>query len=310
VAVRYPGQEPYLNPPAVEISDPQGVGYRFWLQTSPEFAMKKLLAAGFQKIFQLARCFRNQESFGGRHNPEFTLLEWYRSPGQVAEIMNDTEQLFQYLAGRLDREKIIYNGQEICLSGVWDRVSMKEIWHQYVGVNLDDYLTAEKMAELVRARGFSAGSDEPYEDLFYQIFLNAIEPKLGLAKPVFIYDYPAQMCSLSRLCGHDNRYAERFELYVGGLELANGFGELTDAAEQSKRLEEDKNKRQKLGKEIWPVDPDFIKALETWKIEHGSSMGIKQSGIALGVDRMILLFTGAKDLNEVIFGSINDQINK
>ncbi len=287
LAVRLPGQEPYLHPLPVEFHEPNGAGRQFYLQTSPEFAMKKLLAAGWGKIFQICKCFRDYESLGGLHNTEFTMLEWYRAPGTLEEIMDDTEALFKFITDNLRTANCALR------TANWDRFSMKEIWQKYAGVNLDDYLKTEEMKKLAAARGYSVDSKDVYEDLFYKIFLNEIETKLGRERPVMVYDYPAQMCSLSRLCGHDKRYAERFELYISGLELANGFGELLDADEQRKRLEEDRGKRKAMGKEIWPVDPDFIAALKS---------GIPPAGgIALGVDRMVLLFTGARNINEVIF---------
>lgn len=305
VAVKLPGQEPYLNPVEVKFHDPRGAEHQFYLQTSPEFAMKKLLAAGFGKIFQICKCFRDYENFGGRHNTEFTMLEWYRAPGTLAEIMDDTEKLFKsvYLSlrgGARATTKQSPGFQQSDIIGQWDRVSMKEIWQKYIGVNLDDYLEIEKIKKLAGQRGYSVDEKDTYEDLFFKIFLNGIESKLGLERPIFVYDYPARMCSLSKLCA-DPRYAERFELYIGGLELANAFGELTDAKIQKQQLEKDRKHRLALGKPVWPVDPDFISALES---------GIPSAGgIALGVDRMVLLFTGAKDINEVIFQSINDQIN-
>ncbi|MDD2758493.1 MAG: EF-P lysine aminoacylase EpmA [Patescibacteria group bacterium] len=310
-AVRFPGQEPYLNPVPVLFHDSAGVENKFYLQTSPEFAMKKLLAAGFGKIFQLCRCFRDFEQFGGNHNTEFTMIEWYRAPGTLEEIMDDTEKLFKYVAEKSGIGAVEHKGKKINVVGGWERLSMREVWKKYVGVELDDYLTSEKMAELARERGYSVEASEPYEDLFYKIFLNEIETKLGLEKPVMIYDYPEQMCSLSRLSKNDPRYAERFELYIAGLELANAFGELTDAVEQKKRLEADKEKRKQLGKETWPVDPDFINAIKQIG-EAGLPAGAlaEAGGIALGVDRLVMLFTGAKDINEVIFQAVGDQLDK
>lgn len=299
IAVKTPSQEPYLNFIPLEFHGPIGEKHKMYLQTSPEFAMKKLLAAGWGKIFQLCKCFRDFEEFGGRHNTEFTMIEWYRAPGGFADIMDDTEKLFKFVGDRLDISKISYQGKEIDIKNRWNRWSMKEVWEKFVGINLDEYLTAEKMVLLARERGFKCEAGEPYEDVFYKIFLNEIEPKLGNDVPVFIYDYPAQMASLSRLCS-DARYAERFELYIGGLELCNAFGELTDAEDQKQRLDADRKQRMALGKDTWPVDESFIDALKS---------GIPTAaGIALGVDRMVLLFTEARDLNEVIFQSVKDQI--
>lgn len=299
IAVALPGQEPELSPIPVTLHDPQGRAYQHYLQTSPEFAMKKLLAVGFEKIFQICKCFRDYESFGGLHNPEFTMIEWYRANATYRDIMDDTERLFQHVARALGTDQVIYQGRQIPVVGSWDRKTMKQVWQEYAGVNLDEYLEAPAMRALVRSRGYEVQDDELYEDAFHKIFLNEIEPKLGIERPVFLCEYPASMASLSRACAHDPRYAERFELYIGGLELANAFGELTDAKEQKNRLEADRVKRASAGKEIYPVDPDFIAALES---------GIPPTGgIALGVDRMVMLFTGANDLDEVIFGSVQDQ---
>ena len=358
--VRLAGQEPYLNPISIVIHDTNNTMHRMYLRTSPEYALKKLLAAGYAKIFELGKCWRDGESFGGSHNPEFTMLEWYRFPGTYQNIMDDTENLFKFVGEKLSNPTLYpspyrggnaneaasvspspirggtearlltpersdggrggvlrYKDKKINIFEKWDRLSMKEIWQKYLQANLDDYLNTEQIKNLAEDKGYKIEEDEEYENIFYKIFLNEIEPKLGVEKPVFIYDYPACMASLSRLCPHDNRYAERFELYIGGLELANAFGELTNADEQKERLEKDKELRQKLGKETWPVDEDFIKSLDELdgllKKEGGlaghSSAGATAGGIALGVDRMVLLFTGAKDLNEVMFQSVSDQID-
>lgn len=310
IAVRYPGQEPYLNPVKITLQDPWNQNYDFFLHTSPEFAMKKLLAAGWSKIFQLAHCFRNSESFGGTHNPEFVMLEWYRAPGSLKDIMDDTENIFKFIGGKMQIEKLRYQNKTIEYLLPWERITMKEVWQKFLGVNLDDYLTRENLAVLTEKIGLSVEKNDAYEDLFFKIFLNKIEDKLGEEKPVFIYNYPLQMSSLSRPCAHDPRYAERFELYVGGLELANAFGELTDAVDQKNRLEKDRELRQYFKKDIWEVDSDFIGALQSGVPNPENLNGQKSTagGIALGVDRMVLLFTGAHDLNEVIFQSVSDQL--
>ena len=304
IAVRLASQEPYLNPLFVTIHDPNGRAENFYLRTSPEFALKKLLAAGYEKIFEIGKCFRDYESFGGNHNTEFTMLEWYRAPGKYQEIMYDTENLFKFIGKKLNKQTVKYNNKEINISNKWDRLSMKEVWQKFSNVNLDECLEIEKLKKAAEDKGYKIDGQDAYEDIFYKIFLNEIEPNLGNENPIFVYDYPACMTSLSRTCEHDNRYAERFELYIGGLELANAFGELTDAKEQEKRLEKDRDLRKKLGKETWPVDADFIAAIAGLPaIAHWATAG----GIALGVDRMVLLFTGARDLNEAIFQSISDK---
>ena len=309
IAVKYPGQEPYLSSISVLFNSPDYREEKLYLQTSPELAMKKLLGANLGNIFQICKCFRDYENWGGMHNTEFTMIEWYCSPGKLENIMDDTEELFKYVAQKINFK----NKKKLDIYTKWDRISMKDLWKVYIGVNLDNYVCSvipgkagiqsyatEKLRVLCESLGFKVTRNDTYEDLFFQIFLNKIEPFLGKVKPMFVYDYPACMCSLSELCENDNRYAKRTELYIDGMELANAFGELIDADEQKKRLEEDRSKRQQLGKEIYDVDSDFINALKE----------IKQStaGIALGVDRMVLLLTSANDLNEVIFQSVDDQI--
>ncbi len=303
VAVKLPGQEPYLHPIPVDFHDPEGKFERFYLHTSPEFSLKKLLAAGFEKVFYITKCFRDREEFGtefATHNTEFTMIEWYRAPGTLENIMDDTEELFKYVGKQLSVSELIYKKAQIPFTCNWDRWTMKETWQKFLGVNLDEYLAIDALKTLAVRLGYEVSPSDQYEDVFFKIFLNEIEPKLGFERPVFIYNYPKSMCSLSRVCASDNRYAERFELYVAGLELANAFGELTDASEQNRRLEEDKALRSKLGKPTWAVDPDFIGALESGMPNAG--------GIALGVDRMVVLFTGAHGLNEVIFETVAEQL--
>ena len=280
--------------------------------------MKKLLAAGYQKIFQIIKCFRDYESFGGIHNPEFTMIEWYRAPGTFWDFMDDMEKLFKFIGKRLNKRSVYpvrdprgakkatfhnneisdgvqWRGKKIPINKKWERKTMKQVWKKFININLDEYLTVQRMQKLCREFGYE--TEGAYEDLFYKIFLNKIEPFLGVEKPIFVYDYPAQMCSLSKP-SKNLGYAERVEVYIGGLEIANGFGELIDAEKQKNNLEEDRKKRNELGREIYDVDMDFINALES---------GIPSAGgIAMGMDRVVMLFTGAKDVNEAIFQSAAD----
>jgi len=314
IALRLPGQEPYLNPVEVSFNDPTGRSEKFYLRTSPEFSLKKLLATDFGKIFEIAKCFRNAESFGGTHNTEFTMLEWYRAPGSLTNVMDDTENLFKFVgkeSGPSISRLLPEEGARGRWEQQWDRKSMRQIWQEYLGVELNDYLTvgaikvlAEKLTIGINCHPRENGDPvvAEYEDYFFKIFLNKIETHLGKNKPVFVYDYPASMCSLSRPSA-DNRYAERFELYINGLEMANAFGELTDAEAQATNLAKDRSLRQKLGRPTWPVDPDFIGALKS------GIPGNCAGGSSLGVDRMVMLFTGAKDINEVIFQSVSDQLS-
>lgn len=285
--VKLPGQEPYLSPMKINIHDEKGQEFAGYLHTSPEYTMKKMLATGWDKIFSVCKCYRDYECLGGTHEPEFLMVEWYRAGEDFLRIMEDVESLFEYIEKKLCRNyveiKRKFNG--------WTKISMKELWKRFVGGNLDEYLTSEAMLGLCREKGYNAKEDESYEDLFYRIFLNEIEPKLKDMGGVIAHHYPAQMAALSRLSPTDPRYAERFEVYINGLELANAFSELTDADEQLKRLKEEQALRKKLGKEVYDIDMEFVEALKTMP---------PSAGIALGVDRLVMALAGCKEIENVI----------
>ncbi len=304
--VKYPGLEPYLTPFELSLEDAAGRRETGYLITSPEYSMKKLLAAGFDKIFQISKVFRNHESFGGAHNPEFTMIEWYRSDSTYKEIMDDCEKLMLLLVNNLQKMsekseirnpksetksknlKIKYQNQIIDLRTPWPRISVAEAFDKFASIKLSDLKTK---------------GDEQYEDTFWKIFLNEIEPKLQeLGQPVFIYDYPIELGALAKAKDGNPRLAERFELYVGGLELANAFGELMDGQKQRERLVEEQKLRHQLGKPVFPIDEDFIRALDA---------GPKTAaGIALGIDRLIMLLLDQKDISEVLWFGAKDLFEK
>lgn len=280
--VRSPGQEPYLQPFETKIKDGWGKEYTGFLITSPEYAMKKLLVAGFTKIFHLSKVFRNNEEFGGTHNPEFTMIEWYRAGEGYMQLCDDIENLTRSVAGKIGVKKY----GEV----VFTRISMKELWEKYVQVNLDEYLTKEAIHKLAREKGYPVKESEEYEDAFFRIFLNEIEPQL--TEPTCVYEYPKNLASLARTCLHDERYVERVEVYIGGNELANGFGELTNADEQENRLQEEQKLRKKIGNTFLPIDSEFIESLRE---------GMPQSsGIALGVDRLAMALLDVKNINDFL----------
>lgn len=287
IVVKLPGQEPNLSPMKINIHDERNQEYSGFLHTSPEYTMKKMLAVGFDKIFYLGKCFRDQESFGGTHNPEFTMCEWYRVGVGYEALMQDMKELCKFVVLKL--KTMDYGLQTTEVN--FQNISMKELWKNYVGVDLDDYLDEANMFELCRQRGYNAGESESYEELFYRIFLNEVEPELAKMGAVIVYNYPAKMASLSRLSKDAPGYAERFEAYVNGLELCNAFSELTDAKEQKARLEEEKIERSRFGKDIFEIDSDFIEALE---IMPGSA------GIALGVDRLVMYLGGLQSIDNVV----------
>lgn len=281
--LRLPGQEPYLSPMQVVFHDEANRAYLGYLHTSPEYTMKKMLGAGFEKIFSLGKVFRDCESFGGTHNPEFTMIEWYRANEDFTSIMRDVEELIVFIATRLQKSADWFQS--------WERLHMRDAWQRYAGVNLDEYLDIEAMRKLCVEKGYKPRPDEPYEDLFYRIFLNEIEPHLGKTAPTILHHYPICMAALSRVSPTDSRYAERFEVYVDGLELANCFSELVDPVEQRARLEKDRTDRAKAGKDVFAIDEEFIEALRTMP---------PSAGIALGVDRLVQLMAGCKNIDDVL----------
>jgi lysyl-tRNA synthetase class 2 len=259
-----PGLDPHLGAFAVE-----GRGY---LTTSPEYQMKRLLSAGFARIYQLGRSYRDDE-LGPSHEPEFALLEWYRAFAGAEEVMADTESMVAEVARALlgTTRLPIRGGRVVDVAPPWERLSVEEAYRRYAGAALDDLDEAQ----------------------FFRLMVETVQPSLGAERPVFLTRWPASMASLARLCPDDPRYAERFEAYVDGLELCNGFGELTDAVEQRARLERDQATRREAGLPVYPIDERFLAALED---------GVPPSGgNALGVDRLVLLLAGASALEDVVF---------
>jgi len=241
-----------------------------YLQTSPELCMKRLLASGFPKIFQISRCFRKDER-GDLHLPEFSLLEWYRTGIDYQLLMDECESLIRFVSQRLDMgEKIPYRANEIDLKRPWERVSVETAFYRYAATSLERALE---------------------EGCFDQVLVDEIEPNLGMTRPTFLYDYPAGMAALARLRPDNRALAERFEIYIAGLELANGFSELNDPVEQRSRFERELQIRDTEGKEVYPMPERFLRSLEHMP---------DAAGIALGVDRLAMLFSGALKIDEVI----------
>ena len=254
-----------------------------YLHTSPEFAMKKLLVAGLPRLFQLAHAFRNAER-SSTHHPEFTMLEWYRAGRDYTALMDDCEALLRAALARRGRERLEYRGV-----GCDPRLAVRA-HHRGGGVR------EARGPRRVRARA-RARSDS-YEDTFFRVFLNEIEPKLGVGRPTLVYDWPIALGALARAKPGEPRVAERVELFVGGLELANGFSELTDAAEQRRRFERDVAEKARLYGERYPIDGDFLSALE-----HGLPAS---AGMALGFDRLVMCATGAARIEDVLWAPVDE----
>ncbi|HVP78119.1 MAG TPA: EF-P lysine aminoacylase EpmA [Thermodesulfobacteriota bacterium] len=242
----------------------------WFLHTSPELCMKRMMAAGYEKIFQICRCWRERER-GSLHLPEFTLLEWYRAGCDYRSLMEECEEMIRFVAQRIGVGRIIhFRDRQIDLSFPWDRISVVQAFQRYSRATVGEALK---------------------KNLFDEIMVQEIEPNLGLRKPAFLYDYPAERGALARLKDGDPTVAERFELYMGGVELANGFSELVDSEEQRKRFIIENENRQTRGKPVYSMPDRFLAELDAMP---------PSGGIALGVDRLVLVFSDAKIIDEVV----------
>jgi lysyl-tRNA synthetase class 2 len=297
-----PGLEPHLRAFNTLLHDPRdNRAAERYLHTSPEFAMKKLLVAGMPRIWQLAHVFRDGER-SATHHPEFAMLEWYRVDATYHDLMDECEALVRACQDAAGVEAFVWRGHTADAQRPWQRLSVTEAFQKYCTIDLmataPDPLApdVERLAAAACHLGIAPHPGDDWEALYFRIFLERIEPVLGLGAPTILYDYPLSMAALSRRSPGDPRLAERFEVYVCGLELANAFGELTDLAEQRSRFLSDQAKKRALYGATYPIDEDFLAALE-----HGLP---PCSGIALGFDRLVMLATGAEDIEEVLWAPV------
>jgi lysyl-tRNA synthetase class 2 len=243
----------------------------WFLQPSPELCMKRLMAAGIPRIFQICKCFRQAER-GRLHLPEMTLLEWYRADSNYLDLMDECEALINFIASINGSAKdlLIYQGKEIKLTPPWPRLSVSDAF--------------KKLGSIPVHVALERGQ-------FDDIMVEKIEPQLEQSRPIFLYDYPASRGALARLKPEDSRYAERFELYIGGLEICNAFSELIDPLEQRARFERELADRRESGKRVYPMPEKFLNALKDMP---------EAAGNALGIDRLVLLFCDSKQIDDVI----------
>lgn len=284
-----PGMEPTLKPFETTLEEVDGEARPMGLHTSPEFAMKKLLAAGAGPIFQIAHVFRNGER-SATHHPEFSMLEWYRPGAGWRQIADDACTLVQ-VAARAAKPLTPLPGFDP--DGPVEHLSVKHAFEAAMGfdpIPIQNDLSA--IRRLTEAAGIRTAPDDSWDDIFFRGLLNRIEPGLGATAPVVLHGYPARMAALARLDAADPRVAERFEVFAGGMELANGFGELTDAAEQRARFEKDLADIRAAGGER-RIDTDFLDALA-----HGLP---ESAGAAMGFDRLVMLAAGASHINDVLW---------
>lgn len=289
---RSPGNETHLHAFATEWQPEGGEAEMRYLHTSPEFAAKKLLAAGETRIVDFARVWRNRES-GPLHAPEFTMIEWYRADAPWTEVMADSVDLCRAALAATGRERLTWRERSCDPMAEPERLTLVEAFDRHAGLALTDLLDdRDAMAAATAGLGITVQADDNWSDLFSKIIVMRIEPHLGHGRLTLLTEYPIAEAALARPCPADPRFAERFEMYGCGVELANGFGELTDADEQRRRFIGDMDEKQRIYGLRYPIDEDFLAALTFMP---------QASGVALGFERLALLSTGARHINEMIW---------
>jgi lysyl-tRNA synthetase class 2 len=312
--IGHPAAESYLDVFETTLLDRHRNPTKVYLSTSPEVALKKLMVAGIGNCYSITKSFRNTEVGDVLHSPEFTILEWYRVGATYTNIVEDCEELILHIlnAVSLDHNKakpcrqglalntqtVSYQDNCIDLTPPWKRVSVKEAFQKYARVDFEGFFDMENARATAKSKGYTVRAANVWEELYNQIFLNEIEPHLGLDKPTILYDFPSSLAALAKKKGSDPRFAERFELYIGGLELGDCYTELTDWKEQEKRFNKEIGEIKRLGKTPYDYDHDFIDALKA---------GLPPcAGIAVGVDRLIMLLADTKNIADTMFFPIEE----
>jgi lysyl-tRNA synthetase class 2 len=292
-----PGNEAHLHAFATEMVRPDGSRQRLYLHTSPEFAAKKLLAAGEKQLFTFARVFRNRER-GALHHPEFTMLEWYRANEPYDVLIDDCAALLAAAADTAGTRRFSYRGREADPFAKPERLTVADAFRRYANIDLlaalDD---REALTVAAKGQGIRVAADDTWADVFSRVLVEKIEPNLGIGRATVLDEYPVSEAALACPSAHDPRVAERFELYVCGVEIANAFGELTDPAEQRRRFEGEMAEKARVHGERYPLDEDFLAALAHMR---------PASGIALGFDRLVMLATGALRIEQVLWTPVTE----
>ena len=292
IVVRSPGMEPNLVPFETMVIEPNGVAHTAALITSPEYFMKKLLGLGMQKIFTITKVFRNEESFGGNHNPEFSMIERYQKGAEYHVCMHATTELITSVAQNLSLHQCSIN-QDVFLTD-WKHVRVQELFLEYLGLDLST-ASSEQLRQTCMHHHIHCDASDTESDFFYRLFLSKIEPELR--GKMFVVDYPKYQASLARLT-LDQHYGERFELYLNGLEICNGFTELTDSQEQRSRFLEEAKERATLNRTVHPIDETFLNLLP--------SLQIPTFGNALGIDRLHMFLMNRDRIEDVMLFSAQD----
>ena len=297
-----PGNETHLHAFATERLAADGARQPFYLHTSPEFACKKLLAAGERKIFALAPVYRNRER-GDLNAPEFTMLEWYRAEQSYDSVIKDMLNIVKAAAEAAGAVAFEFRGKRADPFVRPVRITVAEAFRQFARIDLAATLGREgatdrdALARQATGTGIKVTADDTWSDIFSRILVERIEPRLGLASATILDEYPRAEAALARATPRDDRFAERFELYLCGVELANGFGELTDPAEQRRRFEHEMDEKQRVYGERYPIDEDFLAALGHMP---------PASGVAMGFDRLVMLATHAGRIDQVMWTPIQE----
>ncbi len=291
-----PGNEAHLHAFATDAISPAGERTERFLRTSPEFACKKLLAAGERRIFEFARVFRNRER-GALHHPEFTLLEWYRAEEPYDALMTDCAALVALAAQRAGAREFQFRGRTADPFAAPERITVADAFGQFARIDLLATLSSgsadrNALASQAARERIRLANDDTWSDIFSRVLVERIEPSLGLGRLTILDEYPVIEAALARPKPSDPRVAERFELYACGVELANGFGELTEPTEQRRRFALEMDEKHRLYGERYPIDEDFLAALAHMP---------PASGIALGFDRLVMLALGASRVDQVMW---------
>ena len=294
-----PGMEVHLHSFKTDYVHFDGSEQALHLPTSPEFAIKKALGSGFEKVFEIARVFRNQGELGPQHHPEFNMLEWYR-PGSYTDIMNDVDELLRFISNK-------FTPLEAISGFSWNQgvrqTSIQTCFQKYANLDLQRGIADTKYwrSTVTNILEETLPDDDTVEDLFFRVWMKLIEPNLGMSQPEIVFDYPPSMAALSKLKSPDQVWAERFELYIKGIEIGNAFSELTDSDEQLKRFEQANVERRRLGYPEHPIDGDFINAVGNMQ---------PTGGIAMGIERLLMVLTGEPDIRQFFLYPLTEASRK
>ena len=291
-----PGNETHLAAFATELIGPDGASRRLYLHTSPEFACKKLLAAGEERIFTFAQAYRNRER-GALHHPAFTMLEWYRAREPYERLMQDCVELLRVAAEAAGTAALRFGSRVADPMAEPEHITVAEAFSRLAGIDLlaslqDGACQRHALMAAATAAGIKVADDDTWGDVFSRVLVEKVEPNIGNGRATILYEYPAPLAALARPKPSDPRVAERFELYACGVELANAFGELTDPDLQRRRLEAEMAEKERIYGERYPLDEDFLAALAHMP---------PASGAALGFDRLVMLATGAARIDQVLW---------